>query len=285
MNYRCVRFWRSLCFASVALLAGCSYGNVGTVTAPTTTVATAHAPSCRSNADCGAGHTGGLCVAKPVTKELSHADDFLERAMSLHNLITSLGDSSSSSQMMTIQQQVRADLSTYSQIASGRVPSSANDTRTQVQQMQDAAWMQSGATQAYVIIRQFSSALSTVPITTDAQTVYTDIAGDNTGLHLDKVISDLQTFLKDIDVVVAPNNELVGYREPDGSAPGPKTGAGALMRYLGPVLAAINEATSSVNAFLDPSAIPQLQNELTVLSQAHDLVGKDGNAGTCLGSR
>jgi hypothetical protein len=69
-------FWRSLCFASVALLAGCSRANVApaaaTVPVPTTAVAPASdAPpvddseSCQSNADCGAKqvctHPGGRC--------------------------------------------------------------------------------------------------------------------------------------------------------------------------------------------------------------------------------
>jgi hypothetical protein len=55
-------------------------------------------------------------------------------------------------------------------------------------------------------------------------------------------------------------------------------------RYLGPVLEALNDATRRVNALLDPSAISQLENDLTVLSQAHGLLGKDGNPGTCLRS-
>jgi hypothetical protein len=216
---------RSLCFVFVALLAGCTYGNVGpaaaTVTVPTAAAAPAHPPPCES--------------------------DFLERAMSLRDLVTSLGDSSSSAQIPTILRQVEADLSTYSQIAAGRDPSSAD----QIQQMQDAAWMQSGATQAYVIIRQFSAALSASPITTDAQKISADI----TGGHHDEVIRDLRGFLHDINVVVAPINELVGYRSPDGGAPGPETGAGAVMRYLGPVLATINKAKSGVSAFLDPATI------------------------------
>ena len=304
-------FWRSLCFASVTLLAGCTYGNGGpaasTVTAPTapvapaqtvatTPVAPAHAARCWSNDDCGANHGGGLCVPKAVSKEQADAEAFLERAMSLHDLITSLGDASSASPIKTILQQVQEDLSTYSQIAHGRVQPDADaggDTssvaqgkarRTPEEQMQDAAWMQSGAAQARMIIRQFANRLSTSPITTDAQNVHADITGDSTGIHLDKVIGDLQTFLKDIEVIVAPINTLVGYREADGGVPGPETGAGAVMRYLGPVLKNVNDAMSSINALLEPSAISRLKNDLAMLSQGHDLVGKDGNAGTCLGS-
>ena len=300
-NYSCVTFWRSFCFASVALLAGCTYGNGGpgaaTVAVATTAVAPAHAPRCWSNDDCDVNHSGALCMPTAVTKEQSDAEDFLGRAMRLHKLIISLGDSSSSSPIKTILQQVREDLSTYSQIAQGRVPSGADAgggtrsvaegaplTTAQMQRMQDAAWMQSGATQADMIIRQFLNSLSTSPITTDARNVYTDVTGDSAGLHLDKVISDLQMFLKDIEVIVAPINTLVGYREADGGVPGPDTGAGAVMRYLGPILKNINDAMSSVNAFLEPSAISPLKNDLTMLSQGHDLVGKDGNPGTCLES-
>jgi hypothetical protein len=36
---------------------------------------------------------------------------------------------------------------------------------------------------------------------------------------------------------------------------------------------------------LEYFAIPQLKNDLTMLSQGHDLVGKDGNPGTCLERR
>jgi hypothetical protein len=225
------------------------------------------------------------------TKELSDAEDFLGRAMSLHDLVTRLGDSSSSSPLMTIQQRVREDMSTYGRIKQGQgadgtsvVGQGAPPTNAQMQQMQDAAWMQSGATQADVIIRQFSFALSKSPITTDAQAVYTDIAGDAAGLHLDKVVSDLQTFLQDIEVVAAPVYNLITLRESDGSPLTPKSGAGALLLYLGPVMKEINDATSSVKAFLDPGGIPRLKSELTMVSQGHDLFGKDGNSGTCLGS-
>jgi hypothetical protein len=127
-------FLRALCFASVALLAGCSYSNAGPNAAPAAaTVAVAPAAAaparpaaCGSNDDCSTNHTGGLCVPKPVTKELSDAEDFLERAMSLHDLIASLSDSSSSPQIKPILRQVREDISTYAQIASGRLPPGAD---------------------------------------------------------------------------------------------------------------------------------------------------------------
>jgi hypothetical protein len=211
------------------------------------------------------------------------ADDFLDRAMSLNDLITRLGDSSSSSPIMTILQQVREDMTKYGEMKQGRIPGGADGaggtsflaqgappTREQIQQMQDAAWMQSGATQADWIIRQFLHGLSTAPVTTDGQQVYADIAGDSAGPHLDKVIDDLQTYLKDIEVVVAPVHKLVDYRDPDGGVPGPKSAAGALILYVGPVLKTVDDAVSSVNAFLDPSAIPQLKNDLTGLAQGHD---------------
>jgi hypothetical protein len=287
-NYPCVMFWRSLCFVSVTLLAGCSVGNVGpaaaTVPMATTAVAPAHAPPCWSNDDCSANHTGGLCMPKAATKELSDAEDFLERASSLHNLIASLADTSSSSPFTTILQQVREDLSTYSRLANGQGIPPGADAPPTPDQRQAAAWMQSGATQAFVIIRQFRGGLSTSPIATDARKVYIDVTGDGTGLHPDTVISDLQTFLHDLEVVLAPIDSLVGVRMPDGGAPGPETGAGATKRYLDPVLEAIHDAMSSIDAFLDPSAISQLRNDLTMLSRGLDVVGKDGNPGTCLES-
>jgi hypothetical protein len=285
---------RSLCLTSAALFAGCTYGNVGpaapaviTLAAPTpaaSTPATPVAParSCRSNDDCGADHAGGLCLPKASTKELSDAEDFLGRAMSLDDLVTRLGDSSSSSRLATIQERVREDMTTYGHLAQGRGTDSQGAPLTNAQ-MQDAAWMQSGATQADVLIRQFAHALSKSPITTDAQTLQIDITGDSAGLRFDKVVDDLQTFLHDIEVVVEPVNKLITLREDDGSALTPKSGAGALLVYLGPVMKEINDATDHVKASLDPSAIFQLKNELTMISQGHDLIGKDGNAaGTCM---
>jgi hypothetical protein len=296
-------FLRSLCFTSVALFAGCTYGNVGpaapavvtldaptpaasaptpAASAPTRVVAPAHAsPLCWSNDDCGANR--GLCVPKAPTKEQSDAEDFLGRAMSLDDLVTSLGDSSSSSRLATIEQRVREDMTTYGHLAQGRGTNNQGAPLTNAE-MQDAAWMQSGATQADMLIRQFAHALSKSPITTDAQAIQTDITGDSAGLHLDKVVDDLQTFLHDIEVVVAPINQLITLREPDGSALTPKSGAGALLLYLGPVMKEVNDATDHVNASLDPSAISRLKNELTMVSQAHDLVGKDGKPGICLES-
>lgn len=304
-NYTYVMSLRSLFLASVAVLAGCS--RVDVAPAPATVVVVrpeapnatvvmkvaAPAPPCRSNDDCGV-NTGGLCMPKPVTKELSDAEDFLDRAMSLDSLITRLGDKSRSSPTMTILERMQQDLSMYGQIAQGHVPPGVDATGATAvaqgapptgAQMQDAAWMQSGVTQADMIVRRFLFALSRSPITTDAQKVHADITGDSGGLHLDEITSDLQAFLHDIDVVVAPINKLVGYRAPDGSAPGPQTGAGAVTRYFGPVLKEINDATSSVSASLDPSAASQLTNDVSVFSQAHGLLGKDGNGGTCLGSR
>jgi hypothetical protein len=235
-------------------------------------------------------------MPKPVTKELSDAENFLERAMSLQHMITRLGDTSNSAPIMLVLQQVREDLTMYSQIASGRALPSADGGATPVaagtqptqptkeerDQMQDAAWMQSGATQANVFIRQFLNGLSTSPITTDAQAVYADILGDSTGLHADKLISDLETFLRDIEVVAGPASKLAGYREPDGGAARPRSAAGALARYLGPVLDDIKDARSSLSSSLSPGAITQLKAELTTFSQSHDLLGKDGNSGMCL---
>jgi len=278
-----VALLRSLGFASVVLLAGCSYGGGvapgGYVSVP---LASANARPCAS---------------KAMTKELSNAQEFLARAMALHDLITSRGDTSRSSPMQTIQQQVQGDLVMYGQIANGRVSAGAGNaggasavapgtppTRDQMQQMQDAAWMQSGVTQAQVFVRQVASGLSSAPITTDVQKVYADIAGDGTGLQPDTVISDVQTFLEHIEAVVGPSNKLAGYRDADGSVPAPSTAAGALSRYLDPVLKSIHDATSAVQAFLDPSAIAQLKNNLTMLSQMRDGVGNGGNSGPCVGS-
>jgi hypothetical protein len=294
-----VIFWSSLGIASVALLAACSLGDApaaGNVAVATTADAPANARPCRANDDCGANHAGGLCVPKAVNKELTDGETFLERVMSLHDLITSLGDTSSSAPMNTILQQVRKDLSTYSEIAQGRVPgaeagsgggSGAQEprfTREQLEQMQDAAWMQSGATQADMLIQQLANRLSNAPITTDAQKIHADILGDSTGPHLDQLVSDLQTFLKDIQAAVAQINRLLAIREADGSVPGPKSCAGALWVYVGPLFEQISDATSSANAFLNPSAIDQLNRDLAMVSRGHDLVGTGGTSGTCLKS-
>jgi hypothetical protein len=287
---------RSLGIASVALLAACSLGDVpaaGNVAVTTPADAPANARPCRSNDDCGANHAGGLCVPKAVNKELSDGETFLERAMSLRDLITSLGDTSSASPMKTILQQVRKDISTYSQIAQGRfagadagsgADSGAQEPPFTRQQMQDAAWMQSGATQADMLIQQLAHRLSNAPITTDAQKVHADILGDSTGPHLDQVVSDLQTLLKDIQAAVAQINQLLAVRASDGSVPGPKSCAGALRVYVGPLFEQINDATSSVNAFLNPAALDQLNRDLAMVSRGHDLVGTGGNSGTCLKS-
>jgi hypothetical protein len=298
-----VPLWRPLVFASVALLAGCSHGGVGpapatvtvvvpatpTVAVATSAVAPAHARSCRSNDDCSADHTGGLCMPKAETRELSDAEDFLGRAMSLRDLVTRLGDSSSSSRLGTIQRRVRDDMSMYGRIASGRGADGKGGVGQEApltnEQMQDAAWMQSGATQADALVRQFSVALSRAPITTDAEKVHTDITGDGIALHLDRVISDLQTFLQDIEVAVAPVNKLITLRESDGGPLTPKSGAGALLLYLGPVMKEIDDARSGVTPLLDPSVVPRLETDLTRLSEGLELVGKDGNSGTCLSPR
>jgi hypothetical protein len=227
-------------------------------------------------------------MPKTGTKELSDAEDFLGRAMSLHDLITRLGDTSSSSPLVTIEHRVREDMSKYGRRAQGNAgdgtSAGGQGTRLTNEQMQDAAWMQSGATQADMIIRQFSFALSRAPITTDAQKVSTDITGDRGGLHLDQVIGDLQALLHDIEVATAQINQLITLRESDGSALTPKSAAGALLVYVGPLMNELNDARNRVNALLDPSVLSQLNTELTLFSQKHDLVGKDGNGGTCLGA-
>ena len=46
----------------------------------------------------------------------------------------------------------------------------------------------------------------------------------------------------------------------------------------------IDDARNRVTPLLDPSAIAPLETDLTRLSQGHELVGKDGTSGTCLGS-
>jgi hypothetical protein len=279
----------SLCaLACVAVLAGCSVGNVtpatSTINVPAATpgaaptdVAPAHARACWSSGDC-----DGLCMPKGATKEQSHAGEFLVRAMSLHDLVTRLADTSSSAQMKTTEQQVQEDLLSYARRAQGEVPPDAAPATDA--QMQHAAWLQSGAAQAQWLIRAFAEGISNAPITTDTQKVQADIRGDGAGVQLDTVIGDLQTFLKDLDVVLAPVKNLIAVRMPNGSAPDLTTGAGALAHYLGPVAATLHGAMSGVRAFLDPSAIPQLQSELTGLSRALDLVGKDGNPGVCLES-
>jgi hypothetical protein len=303
-------FLRFLFFGGVVVVAGCGPGSGGpaavtvieigrptaaTVTGATTGVAAVHALSCWSNEDCGVNHTGGLCVPKGATKELADGEDFLARAMSLHDLVTRLGDKSSAGEIPTILQQVQADMSMYSQIAQGNIPSGADDggasavpgaqaTSAQMNTMQDAAWMQSGATQADMVIRQLLFHFSAAPITADAQKVYADITDDRAGLHLDTVISDIQALLEHIEVALAQANQLVSCRMPDGSVPDLKSAAGALIRYVGPLVTDMNDARSRVKAVLDPSAIPQLTSDLTLLAHGHDLLGKDGNPGMCLGT-
>jgi hypothetical protein len=286
----CVMSWRSLCFASVALLAGCSVGNAppGAVTvavpAPTPAIAPPQSPACWSNDDCSVNRTGGLCMPKAATKELSDAEDFVGRAMSLQSLVTGLADTSSSSLLTPILQQVRGDLTKYGRLKQGEDAPPGADGPPTAAQMQAAAWMQSGVTQAEMVIRQFQHGLATPPVSTDARKVFTDVTGDGTGLHPDTLTGDLQTFLHDLEVVLKPVDTLVDIRMPDGGAPGDETGAGATKRYLAPVLKAVHDAMSRVDASLDPSTISRLKSDLTMLSQALDLVGKNGNSGTCLES-
>jgi hypothetical protein len=306
---------RSFGVASVALLscaaAACSYSDMlaapGTETvavsapateatvapvATTVAVATTAPPpprSCTSNADCGHDHTGGLCMPKPETRELADAEDFLGRAMGLYDLSARLRDPQSSSGLRTIQGRAHADMLTYGSIASGRGGDGTNVdgqgtplTTAQTQQMhQDAAWMQSGAVQAEMFIGQFAFAVSRPPLTTDARAVYSDLMGDGTGLHGEQIVRDLQTFLRDIEVAAAPVNKLITLREADGGPLTPKSCAGALLLYLGPVMKEIESARSRVEERLDPAAIPLLETGLTKVSQGHDLVGGDG---TCLGA-
>ncbi len=121
-------------------------------------------------------------------------------------------------------------MSKYGHAAQGE---SADGVPLTNEQMQDAAWMQSGATQAVAIVQGSRSLFRRSPVTTDAQAVSADITGDNEGLHLEKVTGDLQTFLKDIEDAVAQVNQLINLREPDGSALTPRElcrGAGRLPR-------------------------------------------------------
>ena len=226
-------------------------------------------------------------MPQTVTKDQLAAEDFLERALRLHGLVTSLGDTSSSAEIPTILQQVHNDLVTYSHTAQGNPPD-AGDGVAQAPltsaQMQDAAWYGSGATQADMIIRQFSYRLSHAPIKTDAQTLYVDITGDSAGLHLNKVVSDLQALLKELDAAVAQMNMLVGLHESDGGALTLKSCAGALLHYMGPTLETLNGARASVAEAIDPASVDPLNRQLTALTQGHALVGKDGNAGACLGT-
>jgi hypothetical protein len=297
-----VPFWRSFGFASIALSAACAGSSsrevrpapatvtvvvaaAAPVAVATPALAPAHARSCRSNDECGAIHPGDLCLAPAGTKELADAEDFLGRAMSLYYLITRLGEESGASPLTALQKRARDDVAKYGRIAQGRGGADGNGVGQGVSltnaQKQDAAWMQSGATQADWSIQQFAQALSG-PIKTDAPKIYADIAGDSEGLHFDRLIGDLQTFLRDIEAAVAPVNTLITLREPDGSPLTPKSGAGALLVYIGPLIEEIHDATSRVTALLDPSAISLLGADLTLLSQGHDLVGKNGNSGTCL---
>ncbi len=290
-NYLHAMFWRPLGFASVSLLAACSVGNVApmvtAITVPAATpvagetTAAAHDPSCRSNADCRAERGSGLCMPKPTTPELSDAEDFLEQAMSLDKLVTSLADSSRSSAMQWILRQARDDTSEYGRLAQGGLAPGANAPATD-EEMQHAAWLQSGSTQAEQFVQRITYGLSTPPVTTDAQKVYADITGE--GRHLDEIVGDLQTFLRDIEVVLDPSKKLIAVRMDDGSLPDLTTGAGATRRYLGPILETLDDAMSPVRAPLDPSTLSRFENDLTVLSQGLDLVGKDGKPGTCLES-
>lgn len=280
-------------FASVALLAGCSVANVApapaTVTLPAAmpagaTVAVAVGPArprpCRSNDECATSDTGGLCMPAATTKDLSDAEELLARAMTLQSLIAGQSASSSAARLKAILQQVQDDMSTYGRQAQGEVPQ--GDAPATNAQMQHAAWLQSGATQAKWIIGEFSHRLAHSPVTADAQKVYADIMGDSAGLHLDAVVGDLRTFLRDIEAASADVERLVDLRMPDGSAPTLESGAGAVARYVGPLFGTIRDDMSRVNAFLDPSAAPQLTTNLTTLSQSVSLVGKDGHPGTCV---
>jgi hypothetical protein len=285
------RFWCPLGFASASLLAGCSASNgaplVTAITVPADvpaatpvageTTAAAHALLCWSSGDCSLDRPSGLCMPKPATRELTDAEDFLERVISLDNLVTALADSSSASRMQTIVRQAREQTSEYGRLAQGGLAPGANTPPTN-EEMQHAAWLQSGSTQAEMLVMQLARGLSSSPVTTDAQKVYADITVGGTGLHLDKVVSDLQTFLRDIEVVIDPSKKLSALSSDL------TTAAGATRRYLGPVLEPLEDAMSQVRAPLDPAKLSQLENDLAVLSRGVDLVGKDGKPGTCLGS-
>jgi hypothetical protein len=290
-DFLCARLWRPFGFASVSLVAACSGGNVGPlVTAITVPAATSGAGdptvaardrTCRSNADCSAERATGLCMPKAASKELSDAEDLLQRAVTLANLVTRLADPSSASGMQTIVRQVHEDDLEYGRLKQGGVAPGANAPPTS-EEMQHAAWLQSGTTQAEELVVQLAHGLSTAPVTTDAQKVYADITFDDR--RLDRLVGDLQTFLHDIELVLDPSKKLIAVRMPDGSEPDLTTGAGATRRYLGPMLETLDGAMSQVRASIDPAAPSQLENDLAVLSQGLDRVGKDGNAGTCLES-
>jgi hypothetical protein len=233
-------------------------------------------------------------MPKAANKELSDGATFLGRAMALHDLVTNLGDTSKSAPMTKTLEQVRKDLATFADRAQGNIPGfpqatfevpNPNYTKEQIDQMQDAAWFQSGAAQAEMVLVQMWSRLSSAQIKAEVQKVRADVLGDATGTHLDQVVTDLAVLQKDFKAATAQISALLAIRAADGSELDPKSCAGALRVYVGPLFEQINDLTSSLDAFLDPSAVYQLNRDLAVVSRGHELLGKDGSSGTCLEAR
>ena len=236
----------------------------------------------------------GLCsqfMPKAVTKELSNAEAFLEEAIGLYNLISNLASSSTddsggqASIITSILNQVAQDLQTYSTLAQGGVPqggtiaggtSYAEGAPMTNAQMQAAAWLQSAATQAQLLLQQYQAAL--VTIAGDAVWVFKDI----TALDFDYLFSptnpdnpnakkgDLLDFIDAINGFLQEVESLVSGLT---GSPSPQSAAGAIMSYFGPILKPIQDAMSKINGFLYgvSGALSQLETDLAILSQGLDL--------------
>jgi len=227
-------------------------------------------------------------LPKTVTKSLSTAEAFLEKAMALYDLLSDLTTAPDSSAgagrlLSSILSQIDMDIKAFGSLADGIVPAggvTAGGLKINPgapltnAQLRAAAWQQSAAAQAQQMIQGLiqDPDVGLIAIFKDASKVYTDI----TELHFGELVKpagkgDLQIFVAAVKGFLDLVHSLTA--GDDGKAQGPQTGAGALMKYFGPVAKQIEGALKSVSAFLDEASgvLGQLMSDLALLSQGLDL--------------
>ncbi len=215
-------------------------------------------------------------MPKSVTKDLSNAEAFLEKAVGLFNLLESVvGGSSGTGQATQILTQLAGDIGSFGQLAQGIVPSGgvalgglsiADGAPMTNAQMQAAAWLQSAATQAQELIQSYLTTLTNA--WNDAKAVVTDVTSLNLGQlitadgkgDLHKDIGDLLTLIGQIEGLTTGTTN-------------PQTAAGAVMSYFGPVATAVQSVCNDINGFLTSAGgvLTQLIQDLSLIAQGLDM--------------
>ena len=231
------------------------------------------------------GGGGSSFMPKSVTQDISKAEEFLEKAVQIYGLLAHFigDDSGSAGQISQILDQVTSDINAYAQLAQGIVPQGTTGATPGLSsnpgapltnaQMQEAAWMQSAATQAQYLIQGYFDQLKT--IYEDGKAVY----GDITALNFENLVSldgsgDLQKFLTALDGLVKSVKGLADGIDGTSKNAGPESAFGTVISYFGPVANAIDGALKEVSDVLGnvDGVLQQIITDLALLAQGIDMV-------------